>query len=489
MQIVSCPGCGAEVRFRSHAAVMAVCEYCHTTVLKDAGSVSAQGKMSDVLEDYSPVQMGTSGEVGGRSFTVIGRIQLRYDAGFWNEWFLLLDDGATGWLGDASGQFTVTTERPVKGELPAFDSIVPGRVYNIDGARFTAADKRVAQCTGGQGELPFRVGEGWQARVADLRTGASFITLDYSDAGTPAVYTGHPVTLDGMKCQLLRDDEQIKASAGRYRGKLDALECPSCGAGIKYLPGITTALVCPACAAQLDAAGPQAQVLAAGEKVERERTTLTLGAQARISGAKYTVIGAMVRVDEELSEWTEYLLYSPRATFFWLVESEDGWYRASVLDTWPVWTSTASDTATLDSVAYEKLYEYQARVKFAAGAFNWRVAAGDQVRVIEFEYGPATLSAELTRDELTWSRSVPVAFDQVKAWFGTAVRGPGRAKARPALTLPAGGAPKFLLWILGLNAAPLLLNFRATFLPVALGMLALYLPRILSGKSAGKEKK
>jgi len=38
------------------------------------------------------------------------------------------------------------------------------------------------------------------------------------------------------------------------------------------------------------------------------------------------------------------------------------------------------------------------------------------------------------------------------------------------------------MWILGLNAAPLLLNFRATFLPVALGMLALYLPRILSGK-------
>ena len=84
-----------------------------------------------------------------------------------------------------------------------------------------------------------------------------------------------------MKCQLLRDDEQIKASAGKYRGKLDALECPSCGTAIKYLPGVTTSLVCPSCQAQLDAAGPQAQILAQGEKVERVRTTIPLGATPR----------------------------------------------------------------------------------------------------------------------------------------------------------------------------------------------------------------
>ncbi|MDO9192677.1 MAG: DUF4178 domain-containing protein, partial [Undibacterium sp.] len=68
MQNVSCPGCGAQVVFRSHASVMAVCEYCKTTVLKDADTVKNYGKMSDVLEDYSPVQIGTSGVFGGRGF-------------------------------------------------------------------------------------------------------------------------------------------------------------------------------------------------------------------------------------------------------------------------------------------------------------------------------------------------------------------------------------------------------------------------------------
>jgi len=86
MQKVSCPSCGAEVSFRSAASVMAVCEYCHSTLLKDAESVKDIGKMSDVLEDYSPIQINTSGEYQGKHFTVVGRIQLRYDDGFWNEW-------------------------------------------------------------------------------------------------------------------------------------------------------------------------------------------------------------------------------------------------------------------------------------------------------------------------------------------------------------------------------------------------------------------
>ena len=81
MQIVSCPSCGAEVSFRSHASVMAVCEYCNTRVLKDADAVKDMGKMSAVLEDYSPLQLNTSGVLGGRQFTVVGRIQLRYSAG------------------------------------------------------------------------------------------------------------------------------------------------------------------------------------------------------------------------------------------------------------------------------------------------------------------------------------------------------------------------------------------------------------------------
>ena len=475
MQTVSCPSCGAPVVFRSHASVMAVCEFCRAAVLKDADSVRDIGKISSVLEDFSPIQMGAAGSFGGRNFTVVGRIQVRYDAGMWNEWYLLFDDGSASWLGDSSGLFVITTPRETAGPLPDFGAIIPGNQYQIGGETFTAAEKREAECIGGQGELPFRVGEGWRIRVADFRRETQFVTLDYTDGEVPLVYNGMAVTLADLKFQLLRDDEQIKSSAGRYRGKLDALECPKCGSSIGYLPGVTTSLVCPACSSQLDAAGPEATVLAAGESVARVLTTLQLGAKAKIDNAHYTVIGAMVRSDEEGAEWTEYLLYSTTNNFFWLVETDEGWSRASVMHGWPAWTSPAATSVRLDKVGYTKLYDYVATVKYAAGAFNWRVAAGEQVRVSEFESGQTKLAAELTPSEMTWSRSTPVAFDQVKAWFGADVKGEGPPAAAAKSPLRSTQM-KFVWWILGLNAIPILFNFGGSFWIIICALVALFYP-------------
>jgi predicted RNA-binding Zn-ribbon protein involved in translation (DUF1610 family) len=478
MQTVSCPSCGAEVKFRSHASVMAVCEYCGTSVLKDAGAVKDLGKMSAVLEDYSPIQIGTAGVIGGRAFTVVGRIQLKYSAGMWNEWYLLFDDAGTAWLGDSSGMYVITAERKVDGELPDFDQIIPGRNYNIGGQHLTASEVRRADCIGGQGELPFKVGEGYQAQVADFRRGGEFITLDYSDAPRPTVYTGVAVTLEAMQCQLLREDDAIQRSAGRYRGKLDALDCPSCGSPIKYLPGMTAHLLCPACHAQVDAASPQVQVLAAGERVAAVRTTLELGAQAKLNNQEFTVIGMMRRADDEGTQWTEYLLYGTRAGFSWLVETDEGWSRANVMPEWPMMTGPAADTVTVDKMTFKKLYEYGSQVTYAIGAFNWRVNVGDRTRVAEFASGQIRLAAETTAEEMTWSRSAPIPFDQMKAWFGQQFTGQRPAQVLGTKSRYKNAAKNTIMVMLALNAIPLLANFSRTWALSALGALAIYLPAL-----------
>jgi predicted RNA-binding Zn-ribbon protein involved in translation (DUF1610 family) len=479
MQTVSCPSCGAEVKFRSHASVMAVCEYCGTGVLKDADGVKDLGRMSSVLEDYTRVQIGTSGLLGGRPFTVVGRLQLRYPAGMWNEWHLLFDDGASGWLGDASGQYMVTAERPLSGPLPAFEQLAPGGNVVLDGLIYTAADVRVAQCVGGQGELPFKVGAGYQTRSADLRSGGQFLTLDYADDGPPKAYSGSAVTLEALQCQLLRDDDAIQRSAGRYRGKLTALDCPSCGGAIRYLPGMTAHLLCPSCGAQLDAASPKVEVLRAGERVAALRTSLELGAQSTLNAEQYTVIGVMRRADDEGTQWTEYLLYGVRAGFTWLVETDEGWSRSSVLDMWPLSQGPGAPVVQLGPASFRKLYDYQARVTFAAGAFNWQVAVGDTVQVSEYENGQARLAAEGTAEELTWSRSAPVPFDQMQAWFGDKFSG----EAPPPRKLAQDGrykrtAKTIMMVMLAFNAIPLLANFQGTWFLSAIGALAIYLPAL-----------
>jgi hypothetical protein len=454
---------------------MAVCEFCRATVVKDLDAVRDLGKMSEVLEDYSPFQLGTAGSVGGRSFTLVGRIQLRYASGIWNEWFLLFDDGANGWLGDSSGRYVLTTERPLGASWPAFEMIRPGREVELEAGRFVAAEKRVARCIGGQGELPFRVGEGWEARVADLRQGSAFVTLDYSDGDKPVLYAGSAVTIEQMQCQLLRDDEAIKASAGRYRGMTASLSCPQCGAAVDFVPGVTPNVVCRSCAAELDAATPAVQVLRAGERAGEHAFTIPLGATGTVGSQKVRVLGAMVRADDEGNRWSEYLLYSPRAGFSWLVETDEGWWRAEVLDVWP--TEAGTSAVRLDGAAYTHLYDYTAKVELALGAFNWKVAAGDTVRVSEYQQGQVRLASELSLEELTWSRSSPVAYDQVRAWFGLSSQAvhapPTPVAARASVGAQTG---KFLIWLCCLNLVPLVLNFSGAAPWLLIGMLALALP-------------
>ena len=469
MQKLPCPGCGAEIQFRSSASVMAVCEYCKTTVLKDIDSVKNLGKMSDVLEDYSPIQINTTGIYGGNSFTVIGRIQLRYADGMWNEWYVMFDNGKTAWLGDASAQYTITAEVPGGTHIPAFTTLIPAHSYTLNGQGYIASDVRTADCIGGQGELPFKVGAGWQAKVADLRYGRSFITLDYSESDTPKIYVGQAVTLDELKCQLLREDDQVQAGSEKFKGKVQNMACPHCGSNTSFVPGLTSTIICPSCHSQIDTSGATAEVLAIGSSVAQVHTTLALGAVANISGKPFEIIGILRWSDNENTLWSEYLLHNPRAGFLWIIETDSGWARAQVMDDWPIWPQ--EDLVVAGNARFNKLYRYPARVIFAIGAFNWRVRVGYTTENVEFQNGQIKLAAEITGSEITWSQSAPVSVDQIHAWFGDTVNAHKIDTTESTKSI----STKFILLIVLLNIVPLFLAPIA-LLPILAGVAALYYP-------------
>lgn len=469
MQQVPCTDCGAPIQFKSTASVLAVCEFCRATVLKDAGSVVNLGKMSEILEDYSPLQIGTSGQFEQRSFSLIGRLQLQYSDGYWNEWYALFDDGSTGWLSDASGQYVMTFPAEAGTHLPLFEKLAPAARVTVSGRTFAASDVRTAKCTAGQGELPFKVGAGYVARVADFRVADRFVTLDYSDGVSPRVYQGRAVELSDLKPQLLRDPGTIRDSAGHFRGKVSALNCPSCGAAVKCVPGATVHIICPNCHAAVDTAGDVATVLAAGHSAAQVTFTLELGSEATIAGSRYTILGAMRRSDSDGSGWSEYLLYSPGKAFIWLIESGGEWQRASVLDRWPAWDGAGH--ASFGNVQFNKSADYIARVEFAVGSFNWRVKVGDTVHVTEFEAAAKRLAAEVSREEMTWSLASPVPADQLHAWLGVDVS--NHATTHPGYRAMA---KRVLFPMLIVNAIPLFLATGSALAYTLLATLAIYLP-------------
>ena len=485
MQSMSCPSCGGPVDFRSHASVIAVCDYCHTTVLKEASAIRNLGKTSEVLEDYSPIQLGTTGHFEGHEFTVVGRIQIRYAAGFWNEWYAVLNDGTESWIGEANGQFTFTQAQPTPVPLPPFESFHPGTPLTFQNKRYIASDVRRAQTHSLQGELPFAIRQGWVVKAVDLRQEKHFLTLDYSDE-SPRVYTGRSVKLAELKCQLLRDDEHIKQATGHYRGKVDILDCPQCGSPISFVPGLTPRLSCPACASQLSASGETTEVLeAANRRLETHVFSIALGTHARINNAAYTLIGALRRQSDEGERWSEYLFYGPHAGFLWLVETETGWYKSQLLDNWPENAAT-EDHLIWNGAKFALKWDYQAEVTLAVGAFNWEVKVGDATHIQEYQSGRLGISRETDAHEMTLSRSEPIAAEELKRALTDPNAKPDSLAQTPFPVLEAQSNPRHIIMksaliFLGIvNAIPIIFGGGRVIITVLVAALLIWGGHVLT---------
>lgn len=208
---VSCPNCGAAVRFRSVSLPVRVCDYCRSTLLRTGESVEAMGKVAQVPDDVSPLQIGTRGVDGGRRFELIGRVRMRWADGGWNEWLALYDDGTTGWLSEAMGRYMLLA--PVDhgaGRTKAVQRIrndedVPlGTEAMIDGVDYRVADVKAATFAGSEGELPFSTPADTAIRSVDLMASDGRCASIQKDRGEVAVYAGRYVTLADIAATDLR---------------------------------------------------------------------------------------------------------------------------------------------------------------------------------------------------------------------------------------------------------------------------------------------
>ncbi|RYP45366.1 hypothetical protein DL770_011417 [Monosporascus sp. CRB-9-2] len=164
-----------------------------------------------------------------------------------------------------------------------------------------------------------------------------------------------------------------------------------------------------------------------------------------------------------------------------MVETDDGWFRATVLDRWP--TRSDSRTAVLAGKVYARDEDYTARVTYAAGAFNWRVQSGDQTRVVEYTAGQDSLAAESDAHELTWSKSTPLSAAQIKAWFGKVVAEPAKASSSNYMTVAVVAC--VLLGLL--NLVPFFMAPGSVFGITFFAALLLLVPAWLVAKIGGGE--
>ena len=472
----ACPNCGAPVEFRSAASAFAVCAYCQSTVVRKGDALERIGKMAELFDDFSPLQLGAGGTVPAASaallglsgsFTVVGRMQYRYADGVWNEWHLLFDDQRTGWLSEDNGRFALTREAEAATGLPADPQTLKlGRPLLLAGTLYRIASVTTATVIGAQGELP--AGSMRQAdAVTQRETGAGgangagtaaggagsagagpgsvgaaapgnapspgsfwivdtrgpngrIATIDYSEPRQPRLYIGAAVPLSALNLQGLREGASEKTLAG------NSFSCPHCGTSVQVKLNSTQAVTCPGCASVIDVSHGVAGDLANYQQALRYQSPIPLGTAGRLDDIDWQVTGFVVRsgVDEEGERfaWTELVLFNTVEGFAFIVIASDG---VSFVRTVQGAPEAAGRSARFEDRTYTAQPAYNARVEYVEGEFYWQLKAGQSTRNVDYRHGGFVLSSEASQaddgsTELVWSAGRMLQAQAVAKAFGLA---------------------------------------------------------------------
>jgi predicted RNA-binding Zn-ribbon protein involved in translation (DUF1610 family) len=439
--IANCPSCGGQVEFQIGTSAVVVCSYCRSVVARTDRDPTVIGKAAGLVDTSSPLRVGLTGKYRKRGFRLTGRTQMRHQAGgIWDEWYAAFDDGRWGWLAEAAGNYYLTFE--VAAEAPPLSHLDTG-------ATVPAVDSLVVQEIGtatavsAEGEIPWRVVPGSEYEYADLSGDAGkFATIDYSEE-KPLVFKGSLTSIDELGL--------AGAERRRDKVKLAVQKCENCGGPLELrAPDQAERIICPNCGAAYDVGDDRLKYLGAAVKKKNIEPAIPIGSTGAIGAETYTVIGFMQRsvTFDRKYYWFEYLLYSPKAGFRWLVESDEHWSFVQQVPVGEVQGADSGAQATYAGVTYKIFQKAEANVEYVLGEFYWRVEAGEKVDAHDYVKAPYGLSREKTKKgarEMTWSHATYLKPKEVEKAFGVKLGRPSNVAPFQPFPGPNLVGPWFLM--------------------------------------------
>ncbi|WP_394788212.1 DUF4178 domain-containing protein [Rhodoferax sp.] len=396
-----CPGCGAPVDFLSAQSTHAVCAYCQSTVVRNGETLSRVGKMAELFDDHSPLQLQVSGQWKSQAFTLVGRLQYKYGEGTWTEWHAVLSDGSSAFLSEDNGAYVFSKPVQAQRELPAAEHFRVGATTAISGKTFSVASNQTVALLSAQGELPHLPALGVPFSMVELRNaGGEVLSVDYG-AQSPSASIGTAVLLDDLQLSGLRE-ESVKDEKARQ------FSCPSCGAPVTVTLASSKSISCPQCHSLIDLSAGIGGELKHAIQDEPVQMLIPLGSTGKLQGVDWQVVGFQHRMgtdpadpDEQFG-WEEYLLYNRKRGFLFLVDSTEGWSLVKPTTGAPEMSGNGQSASYLGS-RYQLKESYAAETTYVAGEFYWQVNRGQKTANRDFSSGKSLLSLEQSAREVTWS--------------------------------------------------------------------------------------
>jgi hypothetical protein len=390
-------------------------------VVRNGETLSRIGKIAELFDDHSLLQLQTSGVWNGQAFTLVGRLQYKYGEGTWTEWHAMRADGSSAYLSEDNGAYVFATSAVVQRDMPAADQFRVGATTAINGQSFAVASNQQVALIAAQGELQRLPPLGELHAMVELRsqgdTGAGqVLSVDYSTQ-PPTVSMGSAVLLDELKLNGLRDTS-TKDEKGRQ------FSCPSCGAALTAQLSSSKSMTCGSCNSIIDLSQGIGGELQHATQDEPVQPLIALGSSGMLQGVVWQVVGFQHRMGHEPGDedehfgWEEYLLYNAKRGFTFLVDSTEGWSVVSPATGAPVVSSNGQSASYLGKT-YRRKETYLAETNYVVGEFYWQVQRGQKTSNTDFVTGTTgILSMEQSPQELTWSVGNAINSDLVAKAFG-----------------------------------------------------------------------
>jgi hypothetical protein len=438
-----------------------VCGYCQTVVAKKGLNLEAHGKIGAIVDTDSPLQLNAEGRIGRVGYRVVGHLQKDHGAGPWDEWYVELDDGRTGWLSEAEGAFYFMLASDTEPGL-SLESFAPGYRFSMKGHRFVVEERGHARVVAAAGQLPSDVDPNADSHYVDATSsGGVFATLDFgTGASDPEVFLGRKMKLE----ELGIPPDQLRPRVKKV--SLQQARCPQCNGALELrAPDQTKRVACPFCGALLDASRGKLAFLQLLEKPPHA-PLIPLGARGKLDGVEWICIGFLVRsctVEGVRYPWEEYLLFNRARGFTWLMCSNSHWVHLKPLDAGDVAVSPGV-AAHLEGKRYRAFQNVTAVTETVLGEFYWEVQAGEYAQAEEYVAPPYSVNVDRTENEVTYTLGEYLQPEVVREAF----------KLKEPLSTPQGIAPSqpnphsssptwkwTAVWTVALIFVYLLINVRA----------------------------
>ncbi len=458
-----CPSCGGEIPADQRFARMTVCEYCESAVILDEKAARVAGKMAVLAQTPSDLFVGATGKLQDRHFTVLGRVRYGYAKGYWDEWYVKFLDDSTAWISEDENNFSLESHREEDTPPIHYAEVRPGDEVQIGDTLFHIDEKDVAECEGGEGQLPFPILSGEKVPFLELSRGQRFATIEFDlEDETARVFHGRRLSADEIRVdvtaqeagassnlvseragsedrreRIVRRDDRSKDikcyscggplelpdpmpprfECGYCGSDLDLtlrkITCPNCSATIPAHGGKEAKSVsCKHCDSFIDVSKPEPSLLGQLFTDRRPPCPFDLGQKCTFDGVDYFVVGRIRFVSRDA--WGVYpsdelMLYSEDRGYQWLTY-ENGHYSLSVeMDDRPMGfnprTAYPKERLHYDGKSWQVYERADFTIDWVEGELPWVAKWGDQSHYMDAINPPYLLSAEWTDTELEWYSS------------------------------------------------------------------------------------